>query len=61
MIYCDEGCKNIWMAGHNEHGHCATNSFKSVRYDESDVINSVIVFTNKGMRIKKMCTNILDC
>ena len=39
--------------GNNANGQCATNTFES-----SDEIKPLKLFTNKGMHIKKICTNV---
>ena len=50
-IYCEEGYKNIWTAGYNSFGQCATDTFK-------DGFHLLTFFKNKGINIKKICTNV---
>ena len=57
-IYCEEKYKNVWTAGANYSGQCATNTFAKVKHVEFDAFHPILFFKNKGINIKKICTNV---
>ena len=53
-IYLDKD-ENIWTAGSNGYGQCATNYLGKIK---NDGFHQLKYFKNKNIKIKKICTNI---
>ena len=55
-FYCnDDKDQNIWTAGYNVEGQCATNYLREI---EHEGFHKMTYFQNRGIKIKKICTNI---
>ena len=56
-VYCEgiDQYDNIWSAGNNSNGQCATNDFKKIT--NNDGFHKITYFNDNNIKIKKIWVN----